>query len=113
MSTPPVFAVEVDSGVDPVVVRVRGELDLSTAPSLLQALEEAAPESATVVVDLRDVGFLDSSAIGALLRAGRARTAGGGRLQIGSRSAAVDRVLEVTGLTESSEAFELLAQPTT
>jgi anti-anti-sigma factor len=89
---------------------VRGELDSSTAPGLVQALR-AAPASAKVIVDLRRE-FLDSSAIGALLRAGRARTVAGGRLQIGSRSAAVDRILEITGLNESSEAFELLPQPT-
>jgi anti-sigma B factor antagonist len=112
MSTPPVYAVEIDSGVDPVVVRVRGELDLSAAPSLLQKLDEAAPASASVVVDLSAVEFLDSSAIGALLRAGRARSAAGGRLQIGPRSAAVDRLLEITGLSDSSEAFELLPRPT-
>jgi anti-anti-sigma factor len=113
MSSPPAFAVDVDQDVDPVVVRVRGELDLSTAPNLVQALEDAAPLSAAIVVELGAVEFLDSSAIGALLRAGRARTAAGGRLLIGSRSTAVDRVLEVTGLHESSEAFELLPQPTT
>jgi anti-anti-sigma factor len=113
MSTPSAFGVDVDRGVDPVVVRVRGELDLSTAPSLVQAIDEAAPPSASVVVEMAAVEFLDSSAIGALLRAGRARTGAGGRLLIGSRSAAVERVLEVTGLDESSEAFELLPQPTT
>jgi len=113
MSIPSDFVVDVDLGVDPVVVRVQGELDLSTAAGLLQALEEAAPLSATVVVDLSAVEFLDSSAIGALLTAGRARTLAGGRLQIGSRSTAVDRVLAVTGLDESSEAFELLPQQTT
>jgi anti-anti-sigma factor len=113
MSTPPPFAIDVDRGVDPAVVRVQGELDLSTAPDLVDALDAAAPPSAAVVVELGAVEFLDSSAIGALLRAGRARTAAGGRLLIGSRSAAVARVLEVTGLDESSEAFELLPQPAT
>ena len=110
MSTPASFVVEVDDGVDPVVVRVGGELDLSTAPNLVQALEEAAPLSAAIVLELSDVGFIDSSAIGALLTSGRARTSAGGRLQIGSRSAAVDRILEVTGLSETSEAFEVLPQ---
>jgi anti-sigma B factor antagonist len=110
MTTTPAFAVAVDQSADPVVVRVQGELDLSTAPSLAQALTEAAPSSATVVVDLSGVGFIDSSAIGALLTAGRARTEAGGRLQIGSRSNAVDRVLEIAGLGQSSDAFELLPQ---
>jgi anti-sigma B factor antagonist len=112
MTTNPGFAVEVDEHVDPVVVSVRGELDMSTAPGLAEALADAAPPTSTVVVDLSAVSFLDSSAIGTLVTAGRSRNDVGGRLQIGARSAIVERVLEITGLGESSDAFDVLPQGT-
>ena len=108
MTTSPDFAVEVDALADPVVVRVRGELDMSTTPGLAEALTDAAPIASTIVVDLSAVSFLDSSAIGTLVSAGRARKGGGGRLQIGPRSAVVDRVLEITGLSETSDVFDVL-----
>jgi anti-sigma B factor antagonist len=108
MTTTPGFAVEVDAEHDPVVVCVRGELDMSTAPDLAKALADAAPAASTVVVDLSGVSFLDSSAIGTLVTAGRARSEAGGRLQVGPRSTIVDRVLEITGLSQSSDAFDVL-----
>lgn len=111
MTTPPGFAVEVDAREDVVVVRVQGELDMSTAPSLAAALADAAPADATVVVDLSAVAFLDSSAIGTLVTSGRARTEAGGRLQIGGRSTIVDRVFEITGLADTSDAVEILPHP--
>lgn len=111
MTTPPGFAVEVDVREDSIVVRVKGELDMSTAPSLADALADAGPADATVVVDLSAVAFLDSSAIGTLVTAGRARNEAGGRLQIGGRSAIVERVFEITGLAQTSDAFEILPHP--
>lgn len=57
---------------DVLVVDCDGELDLSTAPLLDAALREAedgAPSS--VLLDLEDVPFLDSSAMALLLRAHR------------------------------------------
>jgi len=112
MTTPHGITVEVDDQVDPVVVRVRGELDMSTAPALSEALGDAAPPSATVLVDLAGVAFLDSTAIGTLVAAGKARRDAGGRLQIGARSPIVERVLQITGLDETSEAFEILSEGT-
>ena len=108
MTTPPGFAVEVTSLADATVVQVRGELDMSTAPDLALAIADAAPAGATVRLDLSEVGFLDSSAIGSLVTAGRARNEAGGRLQIGPRSDIVERVFEITGLSQATDAFEIL-----
>lgn len=50
------------------IVSVSGELDLSTAPRLKWMLGEALDEgSDKVVIDLTDVGFMDSTALGVLL----------------------------------------------
>ena len=52
------------------VVAVRGEIDLFTAPELKSALSEAIESGHTrIVVDLTDTTFLDSTALGVLIRA--------------------------------------------
>lgn len=112
MSSPQSFAVEV---IDPEAadrkVSVRGELDMSTAPELSAALLRAGEAGAgSITLDLSAVTFLDSSAIGALIAAGQELGASGRKLQIGPRSAIVSRVLEITGLTEDSDAFDVLAE---
>ena len=48
------------------IVRMRGEHDLSTAPRLTQALDQAAAHS-NVIVDLSECDFIDSTVIARLL----------------------------------------------
>ena len=51
-------------------VAVRGELEIATAPDLTAALDEAIRRtSGPFVIDLSNVGFLDSSGINCLMRA--------------------------------------------
>ena len=112
MSSPQSFAIEV---VEPDAperqIRVRGELDMSTAPELSTALIKAGEEAeGAVTLDLSGVTFLDSSAIGALIAAGQELNATGRSLRIGPRSAIVSRVLEITGLSEDSDAFDVLPE---
>ena len=49
----------------PVVIAV-GEIDMSNAGRFRDALSRAAPEGGRFVVDLTDVGYLDSAGINAL-----------------------------------------------
>jgi anti-sigma B factor antagonist len=49
---------------------VRGEVDLAAAPELDAAIEDAIRESAgAFVIDLTEVGFIDSTGLQVLLRA--------------------------------------------
>ena len=62
---------------------VRGELDLSTAPRLDTAVEEALTGSgAALVVDLTHTTFLDSSGARTLLGTARKAAAAGKRLYV-------------------------------
>ena len=82
-------------------VTARGELDVATADRLAGALEApVASGSSLVVLDLTDVSFLDSSGLRTIVRAATALEERGGRLIVDGVSAAVERVLEVTGLLE-------------
>lgn len=51
------------------VVQVRGEVDLSNAPDVMEAIAKEVPNDASlVVVDLSDTGYLDSSGIAMIFR---------------------------------------------
>ncbi len=91
-----------DSHGDVLVVAVRGEHDIYTAPQLREQLEEAlVADPAGVVVDLSSATFLDSSILGALLDARRqALERGTGYVvSLGEQpEPGVARILEITGL---------------
>ena len=54
------------------VFRVRGEIDVATAPEVRRALGSAITmPSVRVILDLCDVGFIDSTGLQALLHAQR------------------------------------------
>ena len=50
-----------------LVLRVRGELDLSTVEQVQQAVERHCVGRGALVVDLRELEFLDSTGLGLLL----------------------------------------------
>ena len=72
------------------VLTARGELDLDTAPSLQEALFDAASyRDASVHVDLGDLDFMDSSGVHALLDGRAAVERSGGSLRLVAMSPAV------------------------
>jgi anti-anti-sigma factor len=95
-------AAQLNDGVR--VIAVRGELDLSTAPDLEGPLDDAvASGDASVLIDLSDCEFIDSTGIALIVRAWQHldRTAAGdgnGRVVIYGCNDQVRRVLEITGL---------------
>jgi anti-sigma B factor antagonist len=71
------FAIDTVARGRHVVVEVRGDVDIATAPVLAQRLTEAVTSSCAVVVDLAEVGFMDSTGLGVLVAAfNRAKAAG-------------------------------------
>ncbi len=112
MSVPVGCTIESEARGTSLALRVRGELDMSTAPQLAEAIAAAAGSGAeTTVLDLSGVTFIDSSALRVLVVAGRSLGEAGGQLQIGPRSDMVARVLTMTSLDTQSDAFEVLPQP--
>jgi anti-sigma B factor antagonist len=59
--------ITIRSLVDCEVVALRGELDCQTAPTLADALSEATTDGRTVVVDLSELRFIDSSGLHVLM----------------------------------------------
>ena len=95
-------AARLDDGVR--VIAVRGELDLSTASDLEGPLEEAISSGdASVLIDLSQCEFIDSTGIALIVRAWQrldraADGEGQGRVVICSDNDQVRRVLEITGI---------------
>ncbi|HEX6456846.1 MAG TPA: STAS domain-containing protein [Solirubrobacterales bacterium] len=100
--TPAPFEVKVgdlEQGVR--TISVRGELDLSTAPDLEDPLNQALEAGeGSVLVDLSECEFIDSTGIALIVRAWQRLESGenGRALVICSQNDQVRRVLEITGL---------------
>lgn len=92
------FSAELLNGEGPDVVKLLGELDLSTAPQLEACLEELGANGADVRLDLSGLSFCDSSGISAMVTASKRVRKRGGHLSIASPQPAVRTVLEITGL---------------
>jgi anti-sigma B factor antagonist len=80
--------------------KVGGEVDANTAPALAEALATHRPDIAgeRLIVDLSDIGFMDSSGLAALLDARGRLAARGGVLILRRPSRCVVRLLEITHL---------------
>jgi anti-anti-sigma factor len=78
---------------------LHGEIDAHTAPDL-EARLASLGDGADVTVDLEQVTFIDSSGLRVLITAHTSLEAAGHRLQLPSPSAAVRRLMDITGLTE-------------
>ena len=88
---------DVESRDDAVVIHLAGELDLYNAEEGRAALTEAiASGSRRVVIDLSEVEFVDSTALGVLLEA-RSQL-GQETLRLAAPQPGTRRVLEVSGL---------------
>ena len=83
-----------------LIVRISGELDFGTTPRVLSAIDGEPPVGASVIVDLAEVGFCDSSALGALIMVQQAADAGGGRTFLAGAQAQVASALIMTSLDE-------------
>ncbi|MGW2829640.1 STAS domain-containing protein [Streptomyces sp. NPDC001286] len=96
-SDPPPPAVRVVAGR--TVMVLRGEIDLLTVPSLSARLDElTAGPCPDLVVDLRDVTFIDCSGLGMLCRARNRVMAHQGRLRLVTDSPEFRRLLPPVGL---------------
>ena len=70
----------IEDGADRVVLVLSGDIDLQTAPDLRDYIKAAGAPGAPVVIDLRDVRFVDSPGLGTLIYCARVLEATGSRL---------------------------------
>jgi anti-sigma B factor antagonist len=96
LSQHPVGKIERRDGA--VVAFLVGELDLYNAPALREALlEVAAEQPERLVIDLRDVDFVDSTALGVLIET-RARLENRKAFLLAAPGPDTHRALAISGL---------------
>ncbi len=89
------------------VVEVRGDLDMATAPQLRDGLQRlVGAGDRQVVVDMAGVGFMDSSALGALVVVFKALGDVGGRLCLAAVQPAVQSVLKITSVDRVIDLYD-------
>jgi len=95
------LSVEISRTGQGVVLALAGELDLAGAATLERELAEL--DAGAVVVDLRELAFMDSSGLRALVLAARQLEEAGRRFALVPGAAHVMRVFEITGMDERLE----------
>ena len=84
------------------IVAISGEVDICTEASLQQALLRIIRErGARLMLDLSGVSFMDCAGLRALLATRRRAELRGGFLRLIATSAAVRRIIELTGTHEA------------
>ena len=97
----PCRAIEVHRECDPTapyaaILRLRGEHDYGTAPEIADSLSRL-PSS--VLVDVTECSFVDSSVVAVLLSTSRGIAEAGGQFTVTTiRDSIVDRAFEILGL---------------
>ena len=105
----PAFDLVTSRTDDAAVVTVIGELDLSTAPRLLEVLAGLAGNGTIdVTLDLAQMAFIDSTGVSVFVSGLKCLRETGGDLALRSPSASAMKVLEITGLTSL---FSIRSEP--
>jgi len=102
------FGVTIEQRDDAVHLKLSGELDISTAQLLeddLHRVEAERPE--LIVLDLRDLAFMDSTGLRLLIMADARAKEEGRRLAIGRGNEMIQRVLHLTRLDERLELVDV------
>jgi anti-anti-sigma factor len=92
-----------EGGFDTVCVHVAGELDMYSTPRLRQTLRDALLGKRLIVLDLRDVVFMDSSAVHVIVGASVCARHDGRRLVVLRGPPGVDCVFALTATTDQVE----------
>lgn len=101
LSVPDNFGVDISADGADVVVAVRGELDVLTAPFLWEQIEPVLPTvTGKLVLDFAQLEFIDSMGLGVLVRAQSRLKGEDSDRQVAVRNpnAHARKVFEITGL---------------
>ena len=88
-----------------VVVTARGDLDLSTLDDATAGLDEARAAGGTLILDLREVGFMDTSGLRLVIEEQQRAAEGGYRFAVVPGSSRVQRLFEIAGLAGDPALF--------
>ena len=89
--------VEIERTDRATVILAAGELDAFAAPDLASAFEDVSADQ-RVIADLERVSFMDSTALGLIVRASRELAEAGARVRIVLPTGSARRIFEITAL---------------
>ena len=89
----PHFDFEIEDDGTLVVLRLRGELDLSSLGRISEAVDERCRERPVLVVDLRELEFMDSSGLRLMVELNQR-----GGVSFMAAPPRVERLLDTTGV---------------
>ena len=94
------FRVTVHNEDRATVIAVTGELDLASSPALQEELDRISAESTLLIIDLRELDFMDSTGLSVLVRAHQHAEEQGRRLAMVKGPQQVQRLLSLTGVAD-------------
>jgi anti-sigma B factor antagonist len=95
------FRVDVRTEGNAAVIVVRGELDLASSPALEEQLEQLwGSETKLLVLDLRELEFMDSTGLSIIVNAHQRLSEDGRELTLVRGPQQVQRLLDLTGVAE-------------
>jgi anti-anti-sigma factor len=90
---------------DASVVSARGDLDLSTVARVVEAMDAARASRGSVFLDLREVGFMDTSGLRLIIEEQQRADADGYRFAVFPGPPRVQRLFEIAGLARDHRLF--------
>jgi anti-sigma B factor antagonist len=95
------------------IIEVQGEIDLHTSSQLRHAIVGLLERGQNrIVIDLRGVGFMDSSGLGVLVAGLKRAKERDGTLAVVFEEGSVQRVLSITGLDKVFATFASVDEAT-
>ncbi len=86
-----------------------GEIDIASSPDLRAALVQTEAQAGTLVLDLREVTFIDSSGLGVIVGQQKRSQEDGHRFAVAVAEASpVNRILNLSGLVK---VLDVVANP--
>ena len=109
------FRLEVRSQGKATIIAVSGELDLASSPALQEELDRvSASDADLLIIDLRDLDFMDWTGLSVLVRAHQRAEEQGRQLAMVKGPQQVQRLLSLTGVADrwtlADSPDELLSQ---
>lgn len=91
------LSISTDARDGAVVIHVEGDLDVYTAPRLKEVLDEAVAGGGRLILDLSQVHFIDSTALGVLVGAHQETQTGNGRFCLVVDDPFLLKIFRITG----------------
>jgi anti-anti-sigma factor len=101
------FEVQITRRGEVIFLVVTGELDMATVPVFEEHLRDAERTGAKpMVIDLRGLGFLDSTGLAALFRAHERARAAGRRMAVINGTGQAHRLFQITDANQTIQVIE-------